>query len=598
MAKPPDRATIRHALLDSHLTSVLGADVLDNAVIRSYGSSAFRPVSGWSVSRRFSDGQDRSLRLLVDGDFPYSSPRVAVYPAPRFLSWPHLEKDGRLCLYSDEATIDSSDTIGVADAFLNRATLLIEEILGGDCDDDFRDEFRTYWNGTVDPDSRSVFSLARPFGPTRAIFVWRGTVYDVFADDRDTLRRWLEHHGVPSPGVRGYKFSPGVLLWLPDILLPHEYPKTNSDIARIARSTNHDFKGIWVRALSAPQPTVPVVLAASGSRGVCFAAVSLDLTKSLNDGFRKQRELSKTVVDRYLSAGSRVHRHSVQRVDHEWVHGRGRDSDQDRLSRARVAFVGCGSLGGMTAFSTAQSGVGHLLLVDPEKLEAANTGRHLLGIESLHRRKAEAIRSRLLRAFPHISNVEAETTSLTPTNATLLAHLAKCDLVVSTTGDWAAESFLNDHQRVTDGFPPVLYGWIEAHATAAHAVLIKPNGACLRCGRTATGRPRCSVTTWPGDAGMVREPACGARFSPYGPAELTWAQALVVEAVLAALLNPPTASHHYTWVGRERTLKDAGGKWAPEWRFARGEIGRGGFTEDRSWTVDFRCESHGHRLAE
>lgn len=598
LAKPPDRATIRHAFLDNHLTSVLGADVLDDTVLRSYGSNAFRPVSGWSVSRRFSDGQDRRLRLLVDGNFPYSPPRVAVVPAPKFLSWPHLEEDGRLCVYSDEATVDSSDIIGVAGAFLNRAALLIERILGGNCDDDFRDEFRTYWNSTVDPGSRSVLSLVRPRGPTRSIFVWRGTAYDVIADDSDALRRWLEHHGVPSSGARGYKFSPGVLLWLPDVLLPREYPKTNSDIARIARSTKSDFTGIWPCALSAPQPTVPVVLAASGSRGVCFAAVSLCRTKSLNDGFRKQREIPKMVVDRYLSSGSRVHHHSVHRVDHRWVHSRGGDSDQDRLSSARVAFVGCGSLGGMTAFSIAQSGIGHLLLVDPESLEAANTGRHLLGVESLHRKKAEAVRDRLLRAFPHINNVEAEATSLAPTNDTLLAHLAQCELVVSTTGDWATESFLNDHQRNTDGFPPVLYGWIEAHAAAAHAVLIKPDGACLRCGRTATGRPRCSVTTWPDDADMEQEPACGARFTPYGPAELTWAHALIVRAVLLALLDPPDASHHYIWIGHERTMKRAGGEWTPEWHSTRGEIGLGGFTEDRSWTVDSRCESLGHRLPE
>ena len=263
-----------------------------------------------------------------------------------------------------------------------------------------------------------------------------------------------------------------------------------------------------------------------------------------------------------------------------------------------MAFVGCGSLGGMTAFSTAQSGVGRLVLVDPESLEAANTGRHLLGIESLHKQKAAATRDRLLRAFPHIDRVEVETGYLAPTSATLLARLAKCDLVVSTSGDWAAESFLNDHQRSTDGFPPVLYGWIEAHATAAHAVLIKPDGACLRCGRTATGRPRCPVTAWPGDTDMMQEPACGARFSPYGPAELTWAHALIVEAVLGALLNPPAASHHYIWIGHERTLKRAGGEWAPECRSAMGKIGRSGFTEDRSWAVDNRCESHGHRLPE
>lgn len=550
------------------------------------------------MCRRFSDRKCRSLRLMVDGDFPYSFPQIAVSPTPEFLSWPHLEKNGLLCVVPPDVTTNASDPIGVADYFLRRAVFLIENIVGGDREEDFRDEFLTYWNACVESRAPNILSLVAPHGPTRDIVMWRGATSDVVADDRVALHRWLEHRGVPPQKIRDCHFESGVLLWLPRVLLPHEYPKTNSDIVRLARSNGHDLKDIWSRALSKPPTSLPVLLAAPGNGGICFAAVSLRHTKNPFDGFRPRREPSKTIVDRYVSSGPRVQRHRVHRVDHHWVHGRDFDSDQDRLRKVRVAFVGCGSLGGMTAFSTAQSGVGHLVLVDPESLETANAGRHLLGIESLHKQKAAATRDRILRAFPHIDCVEAETGYLAPTSATLLARLAKCDLVVSTTGDWAAESFLNDHQRSTDGFPPVLYGWIEAHAAAAHAVFIKPDSACLRCGRTAKGRPRCSVTAWPGDTDMKQEPACGARFSPYGPAELTWAHALVVDAILAALLNPPDTSHHYSWIGHERTLKRAGGEWTAEWRSARGEIGRGGFTEDRPWTVDNRCESHGHRLPE
>lgn len=553
------------------------------------------------MCRRFSDDHRRSLRLLIDGDFPYSIPRVAVSPSPKFLAWPHLEKNGLLCVYSPEVTTDPSDPIGVVGAVLNRASLLIEDIIGGDCDEDFRDEFLTYWNGTVKPESRNILSLVRPRGPTRPIVIWRGRSFHVVADDRDVLLRWLERRGVPTRDARRDNFVPGVLLWLPNVLLPSEYPEVNSDVARLARlahSTEYDFKEIWPPALSPPLSDISVLLAARGNSGVCFAATSLSRPKNLFDGFRRHRPPSRAVVDRYMSSPSPVQRRCVQRVDREWVHGRDLDPAQETLRRSRVAFVGCGSLGGTAAYLAAQAGVGHLLLVDSEYLEAANASRHLLGIDSRHKRKAEATRDRLLQAFPHTGSVEAEITRLGPSSGALLPRLAECDLVVSTTGNWAAESFLNDHQRTEEGFAPVLYGWIEAHATAAHAVLIKRTGACLRCGREATGRPLLAVTDWQRRDETVPEPACGARFSPYGPAELTWAHALIVRAVLLALLDPPDASHHYIWIGHERTLKRAGGEWTPGWRSTRGEIGLGGFTEDRSWTVDSRCESHGHRLPE
>src|SRR5258705_12382026 len=52
---------------------------------------------GWRLAVTFPD-QVRRLELLLPIGFPWQPPRVALLDRPPFLTWPHVEKDGVLCL--------------------------------------------------------------------------------------------------------------------------------------------------------------------------------------------------------------------------------------------------------------------------------------------------------------------------------------------------------------------------------------------------------------------------------------------------------------------------------------------------------------------
>ena len=79
------------------------------------------------------------------------------------------------------------------------------------------------------------------------------------------------------------------------------------------------------------------------------------------------------------------------------------------LGQARIAVVGLGGVGSYVAESLCRSGVGHLLLIDADKVAASNINRQLPALTSTFGRfKTEVVRQRLLDINP---DCEIETVS-------------------------------------------------------------------------------------------------------------------------------------------------------------------------------------------
>ena len=73
----------------------------------------------------------------------------------------------------------------------------------------------------------------------------------------------------------------------------------------------------------------------------------------------------------------------------------------DRLSRARVLIFGVGGVGGYTAECLARAGIGHLTLVDSDKVDITNINRQILALNStIGRYKVDVCKERILDINP------------------------------------------------------------------------------------------------------------------------------------------------------------------------------------------------------
>ena len=598
---PQRRRAAAIPMVEGFIASFEGAGRLPANLLIRYQERGFG--LGWLVPVSFSDGVTRELCIVVDDDYPYTQPKIAVANGPGTLAWPHLEVDGFLCILPSDAAVSDENVVGVVEYLLREACCLIEDSIRGKNVEDFRHEFLSYWSLAADRDVPRFISLLEPEGPGRSIRVWRGSRVRVAGECPQSLQRWLRRWGARTKGgaQQDYTLSEGALIWLPEPLLPTEYPDTAADVRALAHERSPEAVSVIEELAASGANQIDVVMGAHTPNGACFAALGLRPPSRVSPsnrrenllirGFRPGRVPHSILVNRYLSGSSKVTRIEVERADHRWIHGRDQDPRQQRLRRSRVAMLGCGSVGGSLARLLAQAGVGDLLLVDPDTMDWPNVGRHELGAASVKRAKARELAREIERAYPHLGEISWRQDRVGPKAQALVEELASCELIVSTMGNWAGENFLNDVQQESNDFPAVLYGWLEPNAAAAHAVFVCAGGggACLRCGLNDKGQPTLRVTDWARGGDDLQAPACGARFTPYGPSELCWAHALLAEASIDALLgNLPSASHR-VWIGSRSRIEAAGGTWCADWIERMGDPKSGGLTVVRSWPASPSC---------
>jgi len=543
------------------------------------------PVCGWRLDVPFGGRLD----LLLTADFPRVAPRVALVDRPPFLTWPHVEEDGVLCLLPDSASVDFTRPTDVVPYVLDLACALVTDLAAGRRTDDFRTEFDPYWARRASPGAPKLRSLLTLSPPNRRIAVWRGRRFYLLGEDKRAISDWMGNRF--RSGVVDRATELGLLLWLDKALLPREYPSKASDVRRIAQSCGAG--NLLDKLVMEGSTRILVAMAAQTANGPCLAGVTVNQpsdsggTATLTRGFRPGKVPRRLLVARYLG-GASVMRSTVERADAPWVHGRGQDPKFARLHAAKVVVLGCGSVGAPVALQLAAAGVGHLLLVDPDRLKWANVGRHPLGASDVDRHKSSALADHILASYPHALGVDSLTCRWQDGGPDGLRRFAEADLVISAMGDWAAEGALNEwHLRHRKGI--VVYGWTEAHACAGHAVAIRPEWGCFQCGFTHDGLPHLRVTDWPQGDTVRQEPACGAIYQPYGPVELGHVVSVIAELAIDCVLGRVGHATHRIWGARRPMLEGLGGVWTPEWEAIAGSRAAGGFVEEREWPRSSSC---------
>ncbi|WP_067620186.1 ThiF family adenylyltransferase [Alicyclobacillus acidiphilus] len=165
---------------------------------------------------------------------------------------------------------------------------------------------------------------------------------------------------------------------------------------------------------------------------------------------------------------------------------------QSKLAQSRVAIVGMGALGTVSASHLVRAGVGYVRLIDRDVVEESNLQRQSLYLEAdalQHRPKAEAA-AQILREANSEVVIEPIVDDLHATNAEWL--LSDVDVIVDGTDNFQVRYLMNDIS-VKHGIP-----WSYGGAVSSHGV-------------TAFFRPEqtpCFVCLFGSDASMPGHDTC------------------------------------------------------------------------------------------
>ena len=95
---------------------------------------------------------------------------------------------------------------------------------------------------------------------------------------------------------------------------------------------------------------------------------------------------------------------------------------QKKLCRAKVAVAGLGGLGSNVAVSLARIGVGHLHLVDFDRVDLTNLNRQQYFLKDVGRYKTEALTEELLEINPYL-DIRTDCLKVTEENILGLHHM-------------------------------------------------------------------------------------------------------------------------------------------------------------------------------
>ncbi|MDE9659525.1 ThiF family adenylyltransferase [Citrobacter braakii] len=514
-------------------------------------------------------GLERRLRIGFPNGFPSESPSLQVEPSP-WLVWPHAMASG-LCLHGfREKPVTGSPEKIVQDSLSRFASIVSFSLENADParrETEFQNEIFTYWLWQLKRSARNLMLLGEPesgsvlyvvsdpryTGHTGLNPVW-------VSSDKNAIRQHFRRATgrsvvIRSPHEAGFFVKltsfPGIKVPEPHAFLEWLAPHISEESLAAMSKWSEKSSALLSRW---------VVMALPGGDGAARFTVNLCTRKKETDrthfyGLRSSRRQSGLKKE---GPPASILSSRVNIIDRGAFFSRDRSNTAKTLENSHVVFVGVGSLGSAVSVQLAKAGLGRLTLIDPDRLESPNLGRHMLGAEDLGKFKSQAMRHRLLQDLP-VLDVTALDTYIEWVMGQKPDIFEGVDLVIITTADWESESVLWE-KKASGAKWGLIQAWSEPHTLVGHA-LIAPEGCFdARYLFSDRGDFRHRFTDWP-DGGVVPLPACGESFIPGGSAGMNGIATMVTQAAIRYLTTVGDVTQWHSSVYRPDEAGVLGGRY-------------------------------------
>ena len=511
------------------------------------------------------EGVRRTLRISFPEKFPYFLPDFTITPSALQI-WPHVMIYG-VCLHGpNQEPATSSPEEAVSVAMHQLVKLMRFSLEGSDPaarEAEFAREIISYWANQLRVHSSrfTLIKLPKESGPLFVVSANAnnplncsqyigGEAYEAISrfekrykrtssKQRETAKPayFLKLDTTPSNVIK----KENLFGWIESHVTPDVFHKVNEWF--------EETSGLPIKWLILSLPTEETAL-----QGFVFSENIIDLKKkhaTLYGRRTTRRKFFPTEIN------LNVRFSNIDVLDAEVIHQRAGPASQG-LANKSVVLVGAGSLGGEVAVLLARSGVGKLYLVDYDRLEDVNIGRHTLGATDLGEYKVEALAYKICKDVPTVE-VEFSSEKIQSNNKSHSKALSEADLVIVTTANWSSEDYLWNlkSKGASWGF---LQAWSEPHGIVGH-ILSAPAGSAHDARYLfEKGSFVKKMSEWP-EGGVKALPACGGGYIPGGPVALARIAGQTVQHALNELIKPTEKPEWHVLIGNTNKIEEYGGNY-------------------------------------
>ncbi|WP_171334253.1 HesA/MoeB/ThiF family protein, partial [Acinetobacter sp. CFCC 10889] len=237
------------------------------------------------------------------------------------------------------------------------------------------------------------------------------------------------------------------------------------------------------------------------------------------------------------------------------IHSRNIELANNDIAGKKVAVIGAGSLGGSVVMHLVRAGVTDITIVDPDRFESANLGRHILGVDDLGKYKTQALKERIQKDMSHIT-ITSIPQYIQYECIKNIGLLDEMDVVVITTADWNSEEFMWLLHQVRQPKWALIQAWAEPHAIIGHVLITRPNS--IADGRYLFDEHGSFLnrhSEWK-DNGVSPLPGCGEAFIPGGPIGINTIATITAQSVFDVLTGKVESEAWVTSIGDIEKIRE------------------------------------------
>jgi len=493
-------------------------------------------------------GQEFIIIIGFDEFFPIHKPQFFLKEEQKKLL-PHISSDGFVCFVQEEdLIIDYTNIEGIIEESFNSVIKELTKGITNKNQQDFVTEFEVYWarlKSDID-----LYSLIKLGGKPRFLPLAKFKKSLIIGETENAIKEsFITKKFLTKEEIDALTFKKALYVPLKSstILIPPTKDKfwSNSEIVDfIFQNVDLNYKKGLFELLKKYKKVgftvivdLPINKESSALFGISFNSKA-DAKPKKHPLLSRENKFTPSPIN-------------VFRFDKNYILPRGGASLA--FSNKSVLLVGCGAVGSVIAEHLIKSGIINLALIDNDYLKVENTYRHKLGLEYLHKNKAEALKEDLEKNLVY-SKITAYPENLETFLKTKSDLLENFDLIFSATANPTINLFLNEFLNKNKPNLPVIFSWIDPYGIGGHAQLSNNNGkGCYNClyseATLDEGRfNRASFAKKDQTFGKTIS-GCGSTFTPFGALDAVQTAVMAVKLALSVLQKKEEGNPIFSWKG-------------------------------------------------